>query len=82
MVDGYAQCHRMQRKYSVLSLTMGHGSDRLAQLQAFGTNIGATILLSRVLQHWSTNNSVSDRILYGSVYTLALGSNYGAFSFT
>ncbi|KAI5452409.1 hypothetical protein NCC49_000968 [Naganishia albida] len=52
------------------------------QFQAFGTNIGATILLSRVLQEWSTNNAVSDRVLYGSVYTLALGSNYGAFSFT
>ncbi|KAJ9105864.1 hypothetical protein QFC20_004199 [Naganishia adeliensis] len=49
---------------------------------AFGTNIGATILLSRVLQQWSTINTVSDRVLYGSVYTLALGSNYGAFSFT
>ncbi|KAJ9123060.1 hypothetical protein QFC22_001249 [Naganishia vaughanmartiniae] len=49
---------------------------------AFGTNIGATILLSRVLQQWSTNNTVSERVLYGSLYTLALGSNYGAFSFT
>ena len=52
--------------------------------QAFGTNIGATILLSRVLQQWSQNSNavVSERILYGSLYTLALGSNYGAFSYT
>jgi hypothetical protein len=51
--------------------------------QIFGTNIGATILLSRVLQQWhATHPDVSRRILYGSIYTLALGSNYGAFSYT
>lgn len=48
----------------------------------FGTNIGATILLSRVLQQWqSTAAPVSDRELYGAVFALAVGSNFGAYSF-
>ncbi|KAI8628144.1 hypothetical protein F5Y19DRAFT_438315 [Xylariaceae sp. FL1651] len=56
-----------------------------------GTNIGATVLLCRVLQTWqqmhSTSestgkppNPISDRTLWGSVYAMALGVNYGAFS--
>lgn len=58
-------------------------ADMVFVKQAFGTNIGATILLSRVLQQWSQNTpDVSNRILYGSIFTLALGSNYGAFSYT
>lgn len=49
----------------------------------FGTNIGATILLSRMMQQWeATHGNVSQRVLYASVYTLAIGSNYGAFSYT
>ncbi|KAI9511443.1 hypothetical protein F5148DRAFT_323652 [Russula earlei] len=48
-----------------------------------GTNIGATILLARMLQEWeSTGQAVATRVRYGSVYGLALGSNYGAFSLT
>ncbi|WVR04956.1 hypothetical protein IAU60_001968 [Kwoniella sp. DSM 27419] len=47
----------------------------------FGTNIGATILLARVLQYWATTRAVSDRELYGAVFTLAVGSNFGAYSF-
>ncbi|KAK8870032.1 hypothetical protein IAR55_000602 [Kwoniella newhampshirensis] len=47
----------------------------------FGTNIGATILLARVLQHWATTRTVSDRSLYGAVFSLAVGSNFGAYSF-
>jgi hypothetical protein len=80
----------------------------------FGTNIGATVLLSRklghplylftslspvsiirwingepelmrtctgILQQWSNQGQVSNRILYGSVFTLAVGSNFGAYSF-
>ena len=63
----------------------------------FGTNIGATILLSResviqkrdsaelragVLQQWqSTHSPVSPRTLYGAVFALAVGSNFGAYSF-
>jgi len=45
-----------------------------------GTNIGATILLSRVLQAWLQKHSPSDRMIHGTIYALALGVNYGAFS--
>ena len=35
-----------------------------------------------ILQHWRANEGeVSNRILYGSVFTLAVGSNFGAYSF-
>ncbi|KAF8314497.1 hypothetical protein DL93DRAFT_2125688 [Clavulina sp. PMI_390] len=47
-----------------------------------GTNIGTSILLSRVLQFWlnNPNNLISDRDRDASIYALALGVNYGAFS--
>ncbi|KPM35884.1 hypothetical protein AK830_g10678 [Neonectria ditissima] len=52
-----------------------------------GTNIGATVLLSRVLQIWadlhvSSETPISERTYWGAVYTLAIGVNYGAFSLT
>ncbi|KAK4683915.1 hypothetical protein P7C73_g6294, partial [Tremellales sp. Uapishka_1] len=48
----------------------------------FGTNIGATILLSRVLQQWhALQPDISQRSLYGSIFSLAIASNYGAYSF-
>ncbi|WWC69727.1 uncharacterized protein I206_103670 [Kwoniella pini CBS 10737] len=47
----------------------------------FGTNIGATILLARVLQYWATTRIVSNRSLYGAIFSLAVGSNFGAYSF-
>ncbi|EMR66735.1 putative arsenite efflux transporter - putative protein [Eutypa lata UCREL1] len=50
-----------------------------------GTNIGTTILLSRVIQAWaeirnSSDVAISDRMFWGTVYSMALGVNYGAFS--
>ncbi|KAI1343103.1 hypothetical protein F5Y15DRAFT_406068 [Xylariaceae sp. FL0016] len=49
-----------------------------------GTNIGTTILLSRVIQAWQNlhdnGNPISDRTLTATIYTMALGVNYGAFS--
>ena len=48
--------------------------------QACGTNIGATILLARILKSWVSSSSPPSRLITVSVYTLALGSNYGAFS--
>ncbi|KAI4724127.1 hypothetical protein E4T49_08148 [Aureobasidium sp. EXF-10728] len=50
-----------------------------------GTNIGTTILLSRVVQAWQQihiNNGIpiSDRTFWATVYAMALGVNYGAFS--
>ncbi|EFX06454.1 putative arsenite efflux transporter [Grosmannia clavigera kw1407] len=50
-----------------------------------GTNIGTSILLSRVIQAWveihkSKNLPISDRTFWAAVYSMALGVNYGAFS--
>ncbi|PSR84071.1 putative arsenite transmembrane transporter protein [Coniella lustricola] len=50
-----------------------------------GTNIGTTILLSRVIQAWeqihrNNNTIITDRDFWATVYAMALGVNYGAFS--
>ncbi|KAL7923710.1 hypothetical protein ACQKWADRAFT_41473 [Trichoderma austrokoningii] len=50
-----------------------------------GTNIGTTILLCRVIQKWQLIHEVSgvpisDRTFWATVYSMALGVNYGAFS--
>ncbi|KXJ91903.1 hypothetical protein Micbo1qcDRAFT_161941 [Microdochium bolleyi] len=50
-----------------------------------GTNIGTTILLCRVVQGWealhlNSDNFISDRTFWATVYGMALGVNYGAFS--
>ncbi|KAI4593871.1 hypothetical protein KJ359_008914 [Pestalotiopsis sp. 9143b] len=50
-----------------------------------GTNIGTTILLSRVIQAWVQINSgrgtiITERTFWATVYSMALGVNYGAFS--
>ncbi|EIN06426.1 hypothetical protein PUNSTDRAFT_105417 [Punctularia strigosozonata HHB-11173 SS5] len=47
-----------------------------------GTNIGTTILLSRVLQEWLKHHTPSERMKDATIYGLALGVNYGAFSAT
>ncbi|KAI0473848.1 hypothetical protein GGR56DRAFT_552620 [Xylariaceae sp. FL0804] len=53
-----------------------------------GTNIGATVLLSRILQDWAELHAaegerpLSQRTFWGVVYALAIGTNYGAFSIT
>ncbi|KAI0323688.1 hypothetical protein GY45DRAFT_1365430 [Cubamyces sp. BRFM 1775] len=58
-----------------------------------GTNIGATILLARVLQLWLSSNTntgsgsgsgaeIDPRTRDGAIYALALGSNFGAFTLT
>lgn len=53
--------------------------------QFAGTNIGTTILLSRVIQTWQAINTqnqtdISDRTFWATVYSMAIGVNYGAFS--
>ncbi|KAI1457313.1 hypothetical protein F4805DRAFT_428934 [Annulohypoxylon moriforme] len=50
-----------------------------------GTNIGTTILLSRVIQAWQKIHEangvpISDRTFWAAVYSMALGVNFGAFS--
>jgi len=53
--------------------------------QFAGTNIGTTILLSRVIQAWVlihklSGEPISQRTFWATVYAMALGVNYGAFS--
>ncbi|KAG6029716.1 hypothetical protein E4U40_000383 [Claviceps sp. LM458 group G5] len=60
-------------------------SDVLFTSQFAGTNIGTTILLSRVIQTWQAINTqnqtdISDRTFWATVYSMAIGVNYGAFS--
>ncbi|KAF2799256.1 hypothetical protein K505DRAFT_371087 [Melanomma pulvis-pyrius CBS 109.77] len=50
-----------------------------------GTNIGTTILLSRVIQAWQDIHHIntipiSNRTFWATIYSMALGVNYGAFS--
>ncbi|KAK0671893.1 putative arsenite efflux transporter ArsB-like protein [Cercophora samala] len=50
-----------------------------------GTNIGTTILLSRIIQSWlqlhdESGIPISERTYYATIYSMALGVNYGAFS--
>ncbi|KAK4643161.1 hypothetical protein QC761_404020 [Podospora bellae-mahoneyi] len=50
-----------------------------------GTNIGTTILLSRIIQSWlrlhdASGIPISERTYYATIYSMALGVNYGAFS--
>ncbi|THH18685.1 hypothetical protein EW146_g2356 [Bondarzewia mesenterica] len=47
-----------------------------------GTNIGTTILLARTLQEWVSVSHPSALTRYVSIYAIALGSNYGAFTMT
>ncbi|KAF1993015.1 hypothetical protein P154DRAFT_591631 [Amniculicola lignicola CBS 123094] len=50
-----------------------------------GTNIGAAILLSRIIQAWQdihtvAGTAISNRTFWGTVYSAVIGVNYGAFS--
>ncbi|KAL7793625.1 hypothetical protein V8C37DRAFT_102560 [Trichoderma ceciliae] len=50
-----------------------------------GTNIGTTILLCRIIQKWQEIHErngipISDRTFWATVYSMAIGVNYGAFS--
>ncbi|KAI0164081.1 hypothetical protein GGR57DRAFT_489741 [Xylariaceae sp. FL1272] len=50
-----------------------------------GTNIGTTILLSRVIQAWkqihdNAGTVIPNRTWWATIYAMALGVNYGAFS--
>ncbi|RFU81954.1 arsenite efflux transporter [Trichoderma arundinaceum] len=50
-----------------------------------GTNIGTTILLCRIVQKWQEIHAksgipISDRTFWATVYSMAIGVNYGAFS--
>ncbi|KAH9949284.1 hypothetical protein B0H21DRAFT_786976 [Amylocystis lapponica] len=70
------------RKTGTLGAVGGMGFLTCIACNVCGTNIGATILLARVLQLWAATSSPDARTKEGAIYALALGSNYGAFTFT
>lgn len=80
----------MQRKSCLLYSASQHARILLIHHngnKAAGTNIGAVVLLSRVIQAWQkihlANGVVlTDRAFWATVYSLAIGVNYGAFSMT
>jgi Na+/H+ antiporter NhaD/arsenite permease-like protein len=58
---------------------------RSFDFQFAGTNIGTTILLSRVIQAWEQihinyDQHLGNRTKWATIYAMALGVNYGAFS--
>ncbi|KAF8312939.1 hypothetical protein DL93DRAFT_2081614 [Clavulina sp. PMI_390] len=70
------------RRTGTLGAIGGMGCISVLLCNFAGTNIGATIVLSRVLQQWLSNHNPSERTRDASIYALALGVNYGAFSLT
>jgi hypothetical protein len=63
-------------------LLIHHDGNKVA-----GTNIGAAVLLSRVIQAWQEIHRangviLTNRTFWATVYSLAIGLNYGAFSMT
>lgn len=58
----------------------------LTVLQFAGTNIGTTILLCRVVQAWldihrHNGLPITRRTFWGTVYSMALGVNYGQYCY-
>ena len=54
-------------------------------VQFAGTNIGTAILICRVLQAWveihaQNGTPISQRMFWATIYSMAIGVNYGAFS--
>ncbi|VDB99832.1 unnamed protein product [Peniophora sp. CBMAI 1063] len=74
--------HAWVNKTGVVGAIGGMGFLSVVMCNFSGTNIGATILISRVLQEWMRSNPMSDRLRDATLYALAIGVNYGAFSFT
>lgn len=68
------------RASGVIGVVGGMGFVSVCLCNLCGTNIGATILLARVIQVWEVLDTPSARDRHGAIYALALGSNYGAFS--
>ncbi|GBE80853.1 hypothetical protein SCP_0305730 [Sparassis crispa] len=66
-------------KTGVLGAIGGMGFLACIACNVCGTNIGATILLARVIQLWISNSSniIDTRTRDGAIYALAFGSNYG-----
>ncbi|KAG9234296.1 hypothetical protein BJ875DRAFT_18564 [Amylocarpus encephaloides] len=74
-------------KTGTVGAILGMGFSSVVLCNFSGTNIGTTILLSRLIQAWQQIHRVngipiSDRTFWATVYGMALGVNYGAFSTT
>ncbi|KAG9086772.1 hypothetical protein FRC06_002879 [Ceratobasidium sp. 370] len=68
------------RASGLVGVVGGMGFVSVCLCNVCGTNIGATILLARVIQVWEVVDQPSARSRHGAIYALAIGSNYGAFS--
>ncbi|KAI1436530.1 hypothetical protein GGR50DRAFT_650708 [Xylaria sp. CBS 124048] len=73
------------RKTGTIGAIGGMGFLSVVLCNFAGTNIGTTILLSRVIQAWEQIHKTSgipigDRTKWATIYSMALGVNYGAFS--
>ncbi|KAK4098006.1 putative arsenite transmembrane transporter protein [Parathielavia hyrcaniae] len=73
------------RKTGTIGAIAGMGFLSVILCNFSGTNIGTTILLSRVIQawkaiHYADGTPIANRTFWATVYTMALGVNYGAFS--
>lgn len=86
-VFAYGWDHWVNKTGTVGSIS-GMGFISVILCNFAGTNIGTTILLCRVIQTWQNIHSpvsgngipITDRTFWGTVYGMALGVNYGAFS--
>ncbi|OCH93494.1 hypothetical protein OBBRIDRAFT_306268 [Obba rivulosa] len=71
------------RRTGTLGAVGGMGFIACMFCNVCGTNIGATIVLARVIQLWiASSHELDPRTRDGAIYALALGSNYGAFTLT
>lgn len=72
-------------KTGVMGAIGGMGFLSVVLCNFAGTNIGTTILLCRVVQQWVEINKrqetyIPQRTFWATVYSMAVGVNYGAFS--
>jgi len=68
----------------VVGATAGMGIIACILCNICGTNIGATIFAARVLEVWIARmgDSIDPKQRDAAIYSLAIASNYGAFTFT
>ncbi|KAI0594734.1 hypothetical protein F4775DRAFT_572801 [Biscogniauxia sp. FL1348] len=83
-VFAYGWDHWVQKTGTIGSIG-GMGFLSVVLCNFAGTNVGTTILLSRVIQawqqiHYNRGTIITDRTFWGAVYSMAIGVNYGAFS--
>ena len=84
---GYANCQHFPLQCEWFPSSRSYYYYNLHDIKLCGTNIGTTILLARVLQVWlersaSSNIFIDPKVRLGAIYALALGTNFGAFSFS